>query len=69
MRSVNIAARLEGIAEPGGVISDAVAKDIVVIDDNVTDVDADAKFDPLDLRHRSILLSHTALEMRSSNAP
>src|SRR4029077_1625032 len=42
---------------------DAVAKDIVVIDDDVTDVDADAKFDPLDLRHRSILLSHTALDL------
>ena len=40
---------------------DAVAKYIVVIDDDVTDVDADAKFDPLDLRHRSILRSHTAL--------
>jgi hypothetical protein len=45
---------------------DAVAKDIVVIDDDVTDVDADAKFDPLDLRHRSILLSHTALDLNGA---
>src|SRR5258708_5962500 len=45
---------------------DAVAKDIVVIDDDVADVDADAKFDPLDLRHRSILLSHTALDLNGA---
>jgi hypothetical protein len=38
-------------------------KDIVFIDDDVADVNADAKFDPLDLRHRGILLSHTTLDL------
>ena len=41
---------------------DAVAKDIVVFDDDITDVNADAKFDPLVLRHIGILLGHAALD-------
>ena len=40
---------------------DAITKDIVVFDDNITDVNADAKFDPLDLRYIDILLGHAAL--------
>jgi hypothetical protein len=39
----------------------AVTKDIIVLDDNITDVNADAKFDPLDLRYIDILLGHAAL--------
>ena len=45
---------------------DAVAKDIVVIDDDVADVDADAEFDPLILRHRSVLLGHAALDFNGA---
>src|SRR5207302_7673306 len=40
---------------------DAVTKDIIIFDDNITDVNADAKFDPLDLRYVDILLGHAAL--------
>jgi hypothetical protein len=43
---------------------DAVAENIVVIDDDVTDVNADAKFDPLVLRQDGILLGHLALDIR-----
>ena len=53
-----------GLRDPfkaGGDIH-AVAKDIVFIDYDVADMDADAKFDPLDLRHRGILLGHAALD-------
>src|SRR5258708_6633690 len=32
-----------------------------VFDDNITDMNADAKFDPLDLRHIDILFGHAAL--------
>ena len=59
------ATRLRNPLKASGDV-DAVPKDIVVIDDDVTDVDADAKFDPLDLRHRSILLSHTALDLNGA---
>ena len=41
---------------------DPVTKDIIVCDDNITDVNADAKFDPLLLRHVGILLRHAALD-------
>ena len=41
---------------------DPVTKDIVLFDDDVTDVNADAKFDPLDLRHIDILFGHAALD-------
>ena len=41
---------------------DPVTKDIIVCDDNITDVNADAKFDPLLLRHIDILLRHAALD-------
>src|SRR5260221_4622429 len=40
---------------------DPVTKDIVLFDNNITDVNADAEFDPLVLRHVDILLGHGAL--------
>ena len=40
---------------------DPVTKDIVLFDNNITDVNADAKFDPLVLRHIDILFGHAAL--------
>jgi hypothetical protein len=42
---------------------DAVAEDIVVIDDEVTAVNADAEFDPAIRRYRSILHGHAALDL------
>ena len=42
---------------------DTIAEDIVVIDDDVADVNADPKFDPLGLRHGGILLDHAALDL------
>ena len=42
---------------------DAITKDIVVVlDDNITDVNADSKFDPLVLGHIDILFRHTTLD-------
>src|SRR5258708_2398203 len=41
---------------------DPITKDIIVCDDNITDVNADAKFDPLVLRHIVILFGHAALD-------
>src|SRR6266536_2206414 len=40
---------------------DPVTKDIIVCDDNIADVNADTKFDPLVLRHFDILYSHAVL--------
>ena len=40
---------------------DPVTKDIVFFDNNITDVNADAEFDPLVLRHVDILFGHAAL--------
>ncbi|SFV07928.1 hypothetical protein SAMN05192541_113170 [Bradyrhizobium arachidis] len=55
------AARLgEGFEAYGDV--DPVAKDIIISDDNITDVNTDAKFDPPILRHVGGLLSHTTLD-------
>jgi hypothetical protein len=42
---------------------DAIAENIVVIDDDVADVDADAEFDPLDLWDVDIAGSHAALDL------
>ena len=42
---------------------DTITKDIIVCDDNITDVNADAKFDPLVLRHIGILFCHAALDV------
>src|SRR5712671_5054328 len=41
---------------------DTITKDIIVFDDDITDVNANAKFDPLDLRYIGILLCHAALD-------
>ena len=43
-----------------------VAKDVVIIDDDVTNVNADAKFDPSDLRRGSILLRHPGLHFNGT---
>jgi hypothetical protein len=59
------AARLRNPFKTGGDI-DAVAKDIIFIDYDVTDVDANAKFDPLVLWDRSILLGHAALDFNGT---
>ena len=40
---------------------DPITKDIVVIDDNIADVNADAKLDPLDLRYIDIVFGHGTL--------
>jgi hypothetical protein len=42
---------------------DTITKDIIVCDDNITEVNADAKFDPLVLRHIGILFCHAALDV------
>jgi len=54
------AARLSNSLQPHCDI-DAVSKDIIFIDDDVADVDADAKFDLLALRCIDILFGHAAL--------
>jgi hypothetical protein len=41
---------------------DRVTKDIILFDNNITDVNADAKFDPFVLRHIDILFGHAALD-------
>ena len=53
-------ARLGDAFQPCGDVN-AVAEDITIIKNDVTDMDADAKFDPLIRRHGDVLLSHTAL--------
>jgi hypothetical protein len=40
---------------------DAVAKDIVIVDDNIADVNADPKLDAIVLRRIRILLGHAVL--------
>src|SRR5713226_7750563 len=40
---------------------DPITKDSIVFNDDSSDVNADAKFDPLDLRHIDILFGHAAL--------
>ena len=41
---------------------DPITKDIIICDDNITDMNADAKFDPFVLRHIGILFRHAALD-------
>jgi hypothetical protein len=48
--------------EPGGDI-DPVAKNVAVLDDDIADVDADAKFDPLRDRDHSIAPGHRLLHL------
>src|SRR4029079_13085225 len=46
--------------QPRGDV-DAIAEDVVVVDDDVADVDADAKRDPLLWRHAGVAIRHPAL--------
>jgi hypothetical protein len=55
------AAGLRDPLQPRGDV-DPVAKDIVVVDDDVTDMNADAEFDPVVLWHVGILPGHAALD-------
>ena len=55
-------ARLGQRFEPGGNI-DAVAEDVAILDDDVTDIDAHAKFDPPSRRHGGIADDHFALHL------
>jgi hypothetical protein len=54
------AARLSNSLQPHRNI-DPVTKDIVLFDNDITDVNADAEFDLLVLRHVDILFGHAAL--------
>src|ERR1700737_3951850 len=45
---------------------DAVTKNVVVVDDDVTDVDTDAKLDPLFGGHLGIALGHATLHVDSA---
>ena len=54
------AARLGNSLQPGGNV-DAIAKDIVVVDDDVADMDADPEFNPDIWRDVGILRGHGAL--------
>jgi hypothetical protein len=45
---------------------DAIAEDIAIVNYNIADVNADAEFDPLVLRHRSILLGHARLNVNGT---
>ena len=51
-----------GDALKAGSNIDPITKDIVVFNDNITDVNADAKFDPLVLRYIGIVFGHAALD-------
>jgi hypothetical protein len=44
----------------------AVAEDIVVVDDDVADVDADPEFNPFALRHGRILIGYAALDFNGT---
>jgi hypothetical protein len=67
--ATNLPVSIVGNADPAGLRDafeargdiDAVAKDIVVVDDNIADVNADAKLDPIVLGSICILLGHAAL--------
>lgn len=56
------AARLGNALKPSGNIY-AVAENVVVIKNDVTDVNTDAKFDPLILRHTGVLFGNAALDL------
>ena len=54
--------RLGQTFEPGGDV-DAVAEDVAILDDDVTDIDAHAKFDAALYRHRGVSFDHPALQL------
>src|SRR5258706_1476917 len=51
-----------GDALKAGSNVDAIAEDVVVIENDITDVNPDAEFDPLIRWHGGIMLGHTALD-------
>ena len=55
-------ARLGEGFEPRGDV-DAIAKDVVVVDDDVAEIDADAEFDALALGHIGVALGYPALDL------
>jgi hypothetical protein len=55
-----------GYAFKAGSNVDTVPEDIIIIDDDVPNVNADAKFDPSVLRHRQILLRYAALDFNGT---
>src|SRR5262249_54027377 len=56
------AARLRDVFEPSSDV-DAVAENVTVLNDNVTDVDADTELDALVGSHSRVALGHTALQL------
>src|SRR5260370_22198550 len=44
----------------------AVAEDVATIDDDVADIDPNAKLDPLLLRHVGVALHHATLDIKST---
>src|SRR3974390_1887752 len=68
--SVNIirdadAARVGATFEPGGNIH-AIPEYVAVLDDDITDMDANAEFDALVLRHSCITFDHAALHLNGT---
>jgi len=51
--------------EPGGNIH-TVPEYVVIFNDYITDMDANAKFDAFILRHRCITFDHAALDLNST---
>ena len=44
----------------------AIAEDVITVDDDVVDIDADAKLDPLLQWHVGIAFGHPALDIKST---
>ena len=67
--SADLTLRVVGDADAAGLRDplkahrniDRITKDVVFVDDNITDVNADAELDPLVQRHIDILFGHAAL--------
>src|SRR4029453_6921963 len=51
--------------QPGGHV-DAVAKDVIPVNYDVADIDADPKFDTLVCRNTGIACGHTALNVKGA---
>src|SRR6202023_4111261 len=45
---------------------DTIAEDIIVVDDDIPDMNTDAKFDPEFRRYADVLLGHLALDRHST---
>ena len=59
------AARFGDAFKAGGNV-DTIPEDIVVVDDDVPDMDADPEFDPFVLRQGGVLLGHAALDFNGT---